>query len=377
MSDDTNIQGAPSPVAGGRRGVPPLLKAGLIGGGCLTLLWLGVYGLPGERGAAAPRMPGDERAGEIGRPFQPFEKPRDEAPAPQVQAAAMNQAAPLQMPAAFPGAAFGVPRIRRPAPAPIAAYEAPARPAAQPSAAPGTPTGTGDSPTGATPGSAGAIAGMRPLRAERLPQPQYWLMPGDKIPCVQLEPIVSIDQAPFSCVVPNDVWGRTGTVVLLEGGTRMVGKVVRGLERGEERLAVRFSHAETPSHGGEDPIVVPLDSIGADVAGRAGLDGQINTHFWERLAGVGAYALLDTTVNVGSAAAGAALGRTLSGSGVGGVGILNMGQGRSLAAREFDSSINKRPSLDRNPGEPLTVFVQHPIDFRSVVAVRVRGGVPQ
>lgn len=377
MSDDTNVQGAPSPVSGGRRGASPLVKAGLIGGGCLTLLWLGVYGLPGERGAAAPRMPGDERAGEIGRPFQPYDKPRDEASASQAQPAAMSQVALPQMPTgALPGA-FGVPRIRRPAPAPIAAYEAPARPVAQPSTAPGAPAGPGDTPVGAGPGASGAIAGMRPLRAERLPQPQYWLMPGDKIPCVQLEPIVSIDQAPFSCVVPNDVWGRTGTVVLLEGGTRMVGKVVRGLERGEERLAVRFNHAETPSHNGEDPIIVPLDSIGADVAGRAGLDGQINTHFWEKLAGVGAYALLDTTINVGSAAAGAALGRTLAGSGVGGVGILNMGQGRSLAAREYDSSINKRPSLDRNQGEPLTVFVQHPLDFRSVIAVRMRGGVAQ
>ena len=33
---------------------------------------------------------------------------------------------------------------------------------------------------------------------------------------------------------------------------------------------------------------------------------------------------------------------------------------------------NRRPSLERDRGEPLTVFIRHPIDFRDAVALRLR-----
>lgn len=218
---------------------------------------------------------------------------------------------------------------------------------------------------------------MQVLRAGRLPQPAFWLMPGDKLLCDQNEPIVGVEGAPFTCTLSYDVKGRTGTVTLLDKGTRLVGNVVRGLDNGEERLGVSFSHAEGPSNPrGEDPIVVSLNSPGADVTGQAGLDGHVNTHFWSKLGATSAYALLDLATQGLSVGAGAALGGALSGSRNSSVSVLNLsGEGRSLAQSEWGSQANRKPTFERNKGEPLTVFITHPIWFGDVVAVRLRDGL--
>lgn len=288
-------------------------------------------------------------------------------------------------------------RTRRVAPASIVGYEAPRQTApsgsasaastgfaksgtaeGDPAAVPVAGSGVGGSRGGSgASGRNGAdtIAGMQVLRATRLPQPQYWLMPGDKLPCDQNEPIVGVEGAPFTCVLSADVKGRTGGVTLLYKGARLVGTVVRGLENGEERAGVSFNHAEDAIRPGEpDPVVVPLNSPGADVTGRAGLDGHVNTHFWSKLGATAAYALVDVATLGASLGAANALGNAVGGRTGTNVGVFNLGpQGRSLAQSEFGRQADRRATFERNKGEPLTVFITHPIWFGDAVALRLRG----
>lgn len=384
------VQATPSPVSNSGKAMKPVTKLGLLGLGCV--IGLGVAFLPGgsrERPAKNPAQ-GEEQAGEIGRRFEQWETQQGQGATTTPPVGAQVQAAVAKALAE----SLGNQRVRRAPPASIVGYEAPRQAAQAGSQAPRASSdttkgaGAGDDPggeagTGGTSrGGAGAagrggrdtIAGLQVLRASRLPQPQYWLMPGDKLPCDQNEPIVSIEGAPFTCVLSADVKGRNGNVTLLHKGARLVGTVVRGLDNGEERLAVAFNHAEDAARPGEDPVVVPLNSPGADVTGRAGLDGHVNTHFWSKLGGVAAYALLDLATQGLSVGAGAALGGALGGGRNSSVNVLNLGsQGRSLAQGEFGQQANRRPSLERASGEPLTVFISHPIDFRDAVAVRLRG----
>ena len=48
------------------------------------------------------------------------------------------------------------------------------------------------------------------------------------------------------------------------------------------------------------------------------------------------------------------------------------GQGSTARWSEFGQQANRRPTIERDRGEPLTVFIRHPIDFRDAVALRLR-----
>ena len=373
------VAATPSPVANSGRGMAPGTKLALCGIGAVAVL-TAVF-LPGgareQREQAQPVA--NQQPGEIGRRFQDWD----------TQSAGGGQQGAGKpgpdMPDAGKGSAGGMDgvRLRRVAPTSIVGYQAPSQGAAAAASAQAPATSraperdavardAGNAAGGV--GATGTVAGMRTLRAARLPQPQFWLMPGDKVPCLQVEPIVGIEGAQFTCEVHTDVKGRTGGVTLLDRGSRLVGTVVRGLDNGEERLGVVFSHAEGPADRGEDPIVVALDSPGADVTGRAGLDGRVDTHFWSKLGGVAAYALIDLASQGLSLGVGSAVGSALGGNRGGApVGVFNFGsQGRSLAQSEFGQQANRRPTLERDRGEPLTVFIRHPIDFREAVALRFR-----
>lgn len=396
------VGATPSPVSNSGKVMRPVTKLGLLGLGCVV--GLGVAFLPGgarDKGDTKPTQ-GDERPGEVGRRFEAWGDQSGQGQAQGQGGAAAPVGAQVQaaVAKALADALGNQGRPRRVAPASIVGYEAPRETAAVGSQAPsasstslaksGTAEGDpaalpgADGPGGASRGAPGArggrggtdtVAGMQVLRASRLPQPQFWLMPGDKLPCDQNEPIIGVEGAPFTCVLSADVKGRTGGVTLLYKGARLVGTVVRGLENGEERAGVNFNHAEDAARAGEDPIVVPLNSPGADVTGRAGLDGHVRTLFWQKLGATGAYALLDLATQGLSVGVGAALGNALGGGRNSSVNVLNLGnQGRSLAQSEFGEQANRKPQFARNRGEPLTVFITHPIWFGDAVALRLRDG---
>jgi hypothetical protein len=389
------VEATPSPVSNSGKGMRPTAKLGLIAVG--LVFGLGVAFIPGGSRTRADKTTAqnDERPGDVGQRFQPWGDPARVASEQGQGAAASTSGAQPQgdLAKALLGALSGQGgRIRRVAPASIVAYAAPRETASagtgtasrgaavaggtDPAAVPGGEGGSSRAAAGTGGGRGGTdtIAGMQVLRAARLPQPQFWLMPGDKLFCDQNEPIVGVEGAPFTCNLTGDVQGRTGHVTLLSKGARLVGTVVRGVDNGEERLGVSFNHAEDAPPAGEDPIVVPLNSPGADATGQAGLDGHVNTHFWSKLGATSAYALLDLATQGLSIGAGAALGGAFGGSRNTSVNVLNLGsQGRSLAQSEWGEQANRRPTFERNKGEPLTVFITHPIWFGDAVALRLRG----
>ena len=83
-----------------------------------------------------------------------------------------------------------------------------------------------------------------------------------------------------TCLVPRDVYSDNGAVVLMEKGTRVLGEYRAGLRQGQRRLFVLWTRAVTP-----DGVAIALASPAADALGRAGFDGEIDTHFWERFGG--------------------------------------------------------------------------------------------
>ena len=123
---------------------------------------------------------------------------------------------------------------------------------------------------------------LRPTRLEgsragTLGNRDFIVAMGTSIPCV-LETALASDQPGFtSCVINRDVLSDNGRVVLMEKGTQVVGEYRGGLQRGQNRLFVLWNRAKTPKG-----VIVTLASPATDALGRAGVDGYVDTHWWER-----------------------------------------------------------------------------------------------
>ena len=155
-----------------------------------------------------------------------------------------------------------------------------------------------------------------------------------------------------SCVIPRDVYSDNGGVVLLERGTRVLGEYRGGLQQGRRRLFVLWTRAVTPTG-----VAVDLASPAADALGRAGFDGVVDTHFWDRFGG----ALLISLVDDG---AWAAFGEDRPGGGA--------RLPSDAAAAALQGSIDIPPTLRKAQGAEVTLFVARDLDFRGVYQLRPR-----
>jgi type IV secretion system protein VirB10 len=136
----------------------------------------------------------------------------------------------------------------------------------------------------------------------------------------------------------------------------MFGQIRTGLQAGEERLGIVYSLIQTPNFN------MPIAAPAGDAMGRGGVDGDVNTFFWDRAGAVGLYALMDIGVGVGQSLASSAMQNTFK-NGTGGTSINIQGPAQSLASREFDATINKPPVLTRDQALPITVTVGQDLDF--------------
>jgi type IV secretion system protein VirB10 len=179
---------------------------------------------------------------------------------------------------------------------------------------------------------------------------------GTSIPCV-LETALSSDQPGFaSCVITRDVLSDNGRVVLLAKGTQVVGEYRSGLKRGQDRLFVLRSRAKTP-----EGVIITLASPATDSLGRAGFDGFVDTHWWERFGS----ALLLSVVGDGARY----LANRTKDAAIEINGTTQAGQ--QAAAIAVEQSINIPPTLRKNQGELVNVFVARDLDFSDVYRLKV------
>lgn len=198
---------------------------------------------------------------------------------------------------------------------------------------------------------------LKGTRAALLPDRDMFLTRGAFLDCA-LETAISSDVAGMtSCRLTRDVYGTSGRVKLLERGSRVVGEYKSGLERGKARLFVLWNRVETPSG-----VIVELDSPGTDALGRAGHEGYVDSHFWERFGGAVMLSLLDDLGNYASASA----------AGGNGSGFYPGGAADSAtnaAGIALENSVGIRPTLVKNQGEHINIFVAGDVDFRDVYAL--------
>lgn len=204
------------------------------------------------------------------------------------------------------------------------------------------------------------------VRAGHLGNRDFVIAMGTQIPCT-LETAMSSDQPGFvSCIVNRDILSDNGRVVLLDKGSQIVGEYRGGLKRGQHRMFVLWNRAKTPTG-----VIVNLASPGTDALGRAGFDGEVDTHFFERFGAAMLLSMVDDGIGLGVAA----LRSGNSGNQTNVFVPSASTQGaKSAAAIAVQESVNIPPTLNKNQGESVNVFVARDLDFSSVYGLRITEG---
>ncbi|MBL4571596.1 MAG: type IV secretion system protein VirB10 [Gammaproteobacteria bacterium] len=175
-----------------------------------------------------------------------------------------------------------------------------------------------------------------------------FLMTQGKLISAVLETAIASDLPGMTrAIVSENVYSEDGSRLLLDRGSRLIGSYRSGVVSGQARIFVVWDRVITPSS-----IDIKLNSPGSDSLGRAGLGGEVDSHFMERF---GSSMLLSI---IGAAAAQSndeqfniALGQ-------------NFNSSAEIALQE---ATGIRPTLYKSQGDRISVFVARDINFKPVL----------
>jgi type IV secretion system protein VirB10 len=219
------------------------------------------------------------------------------------------------------------------------------------------------SPAGGAPsaGDSALAALLRPsltpaTRARVLPAERLLLPKGAFIDCTLETAIDSTLPGMTTCVTATDTFGVDGSTVLIERGSKLVGETRGEVAQGQSRLFVLWTEARTPTG-----VIVPLASPGTDELGRSGLSGDVNRHFFQRFGAAILISVIDGAVQA------AATSRSSSGTV-----IYNPSGSQDVLTEVLKSTVNIPPTITKNQGDRIQVFVARDLDFRSVYELKTR-----
>jgi type IV secretion system protein VirB10 len=195
-------------------------------------------------------------------------------------------------------------------------------------------------------------------RAGRLANRDFLLTQGAMIDCAMDTKLVSAQAGMISCYATREVRSTSGRVALVDPGTKFIGYQQSVLAQGQPRIGVVWSRLETPTG-----VVVNLDSPGTGSLGEAGLDGHIDTHFAERFGGAILVSLIGDLGEWASNRGGDSKSNTVR--------FDNTGDAaKDAATTVLENTINIPPTLYRNQGGRVGIYVARDLDFSSVYELR-------
>jgi type IV secretory pathway VirB10-like protein len=296
-------------------------------------------------------------------------------PAPQVAAVAPPApAVPMPAPVEAPPAPAAIQAAAQPAPqttpqitpdphapamvvdfsqAPAAGTVTPATTTvAQAGRAPASGAAAGDDKLSADERFSARVSGSNVdvAHASRIHDLSHTAPQGTVIPAV-LETAINSDLPGFvRAVVSRDVRGFDGTIVLIPRGSKLIGQYRSGVALSQTRAFVVWSRILTP-----DGVSIDIGSPGTDQLGRGGLEGETDTHFFQRF---GSAILLSVM--------GAGLDALTERNNNTAIIIGSQQQASQVAGIALQKQIDIPVTIKVPQGTPLQVFVTRDLDFAGV-----------
>lgn len=217
-------------------------------------------------------------------------------------------------------------------------------------------------PHGGNGGASGALGELlqptsaEPRSASLLRDRDYLLTKGTMIQCALLTKLDTTVPGMTSCVVTQPIYSDNGKVLLIDRGSVVTGEYRSNMTQGQSRIFVLWDRVKTPNG-----VVVDFDSPGTDELGGGGVPGFVNNHFWKRFGGAIMLSLIQD-------ATAAAVANQQSGQ------TINLGNTSTatdqMAAEALKSTINIPPTLVKNQGDRVGIYIARDLDFRSVYELR-------
>ncbi len=348
MSD--NMQQPPSAVAEGKRHLSPKQKVLVIGGMILGIGATAMYFSSHSPGTRKAQAAGNFNMNYDGSKFTP----------PPVSLSPASMPMPLPTSPVY-SAGLGIPRPvdpnQRARESDLMGFNqaAQGRPNEHDTTRVGANRDDPDSPLA----QSLRVTQLEGTRATRMRNPDYTVMQGTMIPCIQQTAINTSYPGPVTAVLPQDIRGATGRVVLLDKGTKLFGTVEHGIVNGLDRVFVVWHNATTPSF-----VRVTLDSPAADEVGQTGLDGVVDRHLWRKIGGVLMLSLVDGAIQAGVNAA------QKSGTSQSTYAIGNGGE--NAASILLRNNLDIPDVLHRNQGLGCAAFLVRDLDFSSIYGLRIK-----
>lgn len=181
------------------------------------------------------------------------------------------------------------------------------------------------------------------------------LAKGTMLDCVLNTAINSSISGMVSCTLTRNIYSDNGKVLLLERGSIVTGEFGGRVKTGQTRIYVLWNRIKTPNG-----VVVNLDSPGADALGRSGVDGDVNKHWGERIGNAFLLSLIQDAI-------GYAATRGSNQNGSSQMFFQNTQQaGDNMATTILKDSLQIPPTISKNQGERIAIFVARDLDFSAV-----------
>lgn len=185
------------------------------------------------------------------------------------------------------------------------------------------------------------------------------LMPGI-IQCVLDTGINSTIPGPLLCHLDAPVIS-PGNVVLMEKGTQIIGSYSADIKQGQYRMSAVSATAYTPNG-----VPVPLGGPFADGLGIAGLEADnVDNHYLQRFGAAVLLQLVDSGTQIAQSALSNGQNSYIQFSS-GGSGVA------SLSQTLLQHSIDIPPTITKNQGDMISLWILTPIDFSKAYKLRTR-----
>lgn len=204
---------------------------------------------------------------------------------------------------------------------------------------------------------------LEPMRLDAaaagiITDPNYLLTQGTIIDCQLETRLITTQPGMAMCYTTRNIYSTNGRVVLIDRGSKIIGHYQGGMQQGQARIFVTWSRVETPKG-----VVINLDSPASGELGESGVGGVVDNHFFERFSSSVMMSLIGDFSQY-AANRGRNDSRTT-------IQFSNTTSGMQQAAVEaLKNSINIPPTLYKNHGERVSIFVARDLDFRGVYELR-------
>ncbi len=323
---------------------------------------------------------GEEKVGPDGRPRtvdppDPAVIPLPSAP-PPIAAPPPSPSPPLTTPAVDPlaeqRARLLVNRIqrlqkemdeRRESKMLVVSGRSSARPGVTPAsqAAGPAPAGRAGAPADNTPrdGDVGPVAEQQAVQARLIRTTGYTITEGTVIPGV-LETAINSDLPGMVRAVNSAaVFSHDGSQLLIPKGSRLVGRYQSEVRRGQVRIFIIWTRLIRA-----DGLSVMINSPGTDPLGRAGLEGDVDTHFFQIFGAAILLSILDGGIDVGLEMAR----RQGDNSDTT---IIQNDRGLNRATElALQDTIRIQPTIHIDQGTQISILVARDLDFEGVELAR-------